>query len=58
MSFFADERQERLKKLDSAIDSIRGRFGNASVQRASVAAFGRNVGRKAKAQMEERNGKN
>ncbi|MBS7240472.1 MAG: DNA polymerase IV [Acetatifactor sp.] len=58
MSFFVDERQERLKKLDSAIDSIRGRFGNASVQRASVAAFGRNVGRKAKAQMEERNGKN
>ena len=57
MSFFVDERQERLRKLDSAIDSIRGRFGNASVQRASVAASGREIARKAKAQMEEKGGK-
>lgn len=57
MSFFTDERQERLKKLDCAIDSIRGRFGNGSVQRASVVASGRNVARKAKAQMEDKSGK-
>lgn len=36
MSFLVDEKNEKLKKLDSALDSIRTRFGNGSIKRASV----------------------
>lgn len=36
MSFIVDDRKEKLKKLDSALDDIRGRYGNRSVQRAST----------------------
>lgn len=46
MSFLKDERKERLKKLDIAIDSIRGKYGNASVQRASTVDNAGKVGRK------------
>ena len=53
MSFLDAERKDKLKKLDVAIDSIRGKFGNASVQRASTIDTQRQVGRKHKAQMEE-----
>lgn len=54
MSFLDTERKEKLKKLDVAMDSIRGRFGNASVQRASTIDTQNKVGRKAKAQMDEK----
>ncbi|MCQ2539974.1 MAG: DNA polymerase IV [Acetatifactor sp.] len=54
MSFLDTERKDKLKKLDVAIDSIRGKFGNASVQRASTIDTGKQVGRKHKAQMEEK----
>lgn len=36
MSFLIDEKKERLKKLDTALDSIRGKFGNQSIKRAST----------------------
>lgn len=35
-SLFKDENQEKRKALDSTLDSIRGKFGNSSVQRAST----------------------
>jgi len=36
LSFLVDDKKEKLKKLDNALDDIRGRFGNRSVQRAST----------------------
>lgn len=53
MSFFVDERKEKLKKLDVAMDAIRGKFGNASVKRASTIDTEQNVGKKHKAQLDE-----
>lgn len=52
LSLFVDEKRERMKKLDTAIDAIRSRYGNASVQRASTMVVERRVGRKHKAQMQ------
>lgn len=49
-SFVVDEKKEKLKKLDKAMDSIRGKFGNASVQRASTMRTNQQVGRKYQAQ--------
>ena len=46
MSFLVDERKERMKKLDSAIDLIRGKYGNASIQRASTINTGQRVNRR------------
>ena len=46
MSFLVDERKERMKKLDSAIDLIRGKYGNASIQRASTINAGKRVNRR------------
>ena len=57
MSLLVDEKKERLKKLDMAVDSIRGKYGNASITRASTLGSGDRVQRKYKAQMEnEREG--
>lgn len=52
LSLFVNEKRERMKKLDTAIDAIRSRYGNASVQRASTMEVERRVGRKHKAQMQ------
>ena len=52
LSFIKDERKEKLKKLDQAMDSIRGKYGNASVQRASTMKTTDRVGRKYQAQQE------
>lgn len=35
LTFFTDERKEKAKKLDAALDSIKSKFGNDSVYRAS-----------------------
>lgn len=50
MSFLVDERKEKMKKLDTALDSIRGRFGDESIKRASTVDVGRRINRKFKAQ--------
>lgn len=50
MSLLPDERGEKMKKLDIAMDSIRGRFGNESVRRASTMDVDRRVNRKFKAE--------
>ena len=36
MDLFDSERNEKLEKLNSAIDSLRGKYGSSSVQRASL----------------------
>ena len=50
MSFIVDERKEKMKKLDSALDSIRGKFGDDSVKRASTVEVGKRINRKFKAE--------
>lgn len=50
MSLFGDERREKMKKLDKALDSIRGRFGDESVQRASTTSISKRVNRKHRAE--------
>lgn len=49
-SFLDVEKNERLKKLDVALDSIRGRYGDESVQRASISDAGKRINRKFKAE--------
>lgn len=50
LSFFKDERNEKLKRVDSAMDSIRTKYGNSSVQRASTIDVDRRINRKFKAE--------
>ena len=53
LSFFEDtHRKERQQKLDAALDSIRLKYGNDKVTRASIMNSTARIGRKAKAQME------
>ena len=50
MSLIVDERKEKMKKLDAALDNIRGRFGDESVKRASTVDVGARINRKHKAE--------
>jgi len=52
MSFIVDERKEKMKRLDTALDSLRGRFGDDSVKRASTIEVDKRVNRKHKAEMD------
>ena len=53
LSFFEDtHKKERQQKLDAALDSIRLKYGNDKVTRASIMNSTTRIGRKAKAQME------
>ena len=52
VSLFRDEKREKARKLDAAMDQIRGRFGRDAVFRAGSADMER-IGRKFKAQMDE-----
>lgn len=52
MSLFTDENKEKRKALDSTLDSIRGKFGNAAVQRASTIDTSKNVNRRHVAEKE------
>lgn len=52
MTFFADERREKARKLDKAYDAINSKFGSATIQRGSNMNSELNVGKKHKAQME------
>ena len=53
MSLFPDERKEKARKLDAAMDQLRDKFGSDAVFRAG-AADGERIGRKYRAQMEEK----
>lgn len=46
MSLIVDEKKEKLKKLDGALDSIRGKFGTSSIKRASTLDSESRVGKK------------
>lgn len=50
MSLIVDDKKNRLKKLDSALDSIRVRYGDESVQRASIKDISGKINRKHKAE--------
>lgn len=50
MSFIVDDRKEKLRKLDSAMDSIRMKFGNDSVKRASTIDVEGRINRRHKAE--------
>ena len=52
LSFFSVEKREKERKLDKAMDAIRGRFGSETVVRASNYNSELNVGKKYKAQIE------
>lgn len=53
MSLFEDNsKREQKKKVDEAVDTIRARFGNSMITRASIMQVSSRVGKKAKAQME------
>ena len=55
MSLFEDNsKKEQKKKLDAAMDSIRIKFGNDKITRASIMNSNSGIGRKAKAQMENK----
>lgn len=52
MSLFEDAgERERRKKMDEALDSIRKKYGNDKITRASIMNVSSRIGRKAKAQM-------
>ena len=56
MSFFEDtKKKEQRQKLDAALDSIRIKFGNDKITRASIMNSNSGIGRKAKAQLENEN---
>lgn len=53
-SLFPDEKRNREKKLDQAVDSIRNKYGSGTIMRGAVLQSGTNVGKKYKAQMDNR----
>ena len=54
MSLFEDPSvKEKQRKMDEALDSIRRKFGNDKITRASIMKTSEKIGRKARAQMEE-----
>ena len=52
VSLFQDEKRERARKLDAAMDKIRGRFGSDAVFRGGAADAGR-IGQKFKTRAED-----
>ena len=55
LSFFDDEKQERSRQLDRAVDSIRNKFGSDTVTRGALYNSGIRVGKKHKASQDEKN---
>lgn len=51
-SLFEDEKKERARKLDKALDAIRGKYGTETIVRAAALQSGKGVGRKHKAQID------
>ncbi len=50
-SLFEDEKRDRSRKLDKALDAIRGKYGTDTIVRAAALQSGKGVGRKHKAQI-------
>lgn len=53
-SLFADEKSERARKVDRAMDAIRSKFGAGAITRATTLESSQSVGKKYKAQLENR----
>ena len=54
LSLFRDEGKERARKLDKALDDIRGRYGLDTIKRGSTLHSSQNVGKKYRAQLAEK----
>ena len=54
ISLFRDGRKDRARKLDQTVDALRSKFGVAAISRGSVTAATQRVGKKYKAQLEEK----
>ena len=52
MSLFDEGDKERARKIDKAVDAIRGKYGSDMIQRGSAMESSARVGRKYKAQMD------
>lgn len=52
MSLFADERRDKARKIDKAMDAIRSRYGSDTIMRGSVRRENDRIGRKYKAHLE------
>ena len=52
LSLFEDEGREKYRRLDRAMDAIRGRYGSGSIQRVSAMETAERIGRKYQAPME------
>ena len=51
-SLFEDEKRDRSRKLDKALDAIRGKYGTDTIVRAAALQSGKGVGRKHKARID------
>ena len=54
MSFFRDAQKEKARKLDRTLDAIRSRYGADTVKRGSTCQTDLQVGRRYRAQMENK----
>ena len=57
ITFFEDEQKEKKRRLDETVDTIRNRFGSDTVVRGTSYRSELNVGKKHKAQMENKKSK-
>ncbi|MCI6732867.1 MAG: DNA polymerase IV [Lachnospiraceae bacterium] len=57
LSFIRDENKEKMRKMDQAVDALRGKFGNDIIKRGSTLDASGRIGRKYRAQMENDSGK-
>ncbi len=55
LTLFADPGRERARKMDRTMDALRDRFGQDAIRRGSSLGTSIQVGRKYRAQMEEKN---
>ena len=52
LSLFPDEKRDKARRRDQAVDAIRGKFGSATIMRASAMDSGLRVGRRYQAKLE------
>ena len=52
MSLFDDGSREKARKLDRAMDAIRGKYGSVAIGRGSAMETAARIGRKYKAKMD------
>lgn len=50
LSLFGNDKEKKLQKLDTAMDSIRNRYGSESIKRASTVDIGKKINKRYKAE--------